>query len=414
MITSEHLIDGIAPDGVVMPANDDEIAEVLIQARDEEWVLPLGGGTAVTTGNVVDRVPILMDLSSIRGIIEYEPADLTASVRAGTPWSDLIAELAEHGQTIPVDVPFPEIATVGGVVATGWAGPRQLRDGTMKDLLIGASFVRGDGLAAKAGGMVVKNVSGFEIPRLLHGSYGSLAVITSVNLKIVPKNEGELTLRFGAMAFSDTVRDVLQLTRSEPSIAAAVVDGDGENAELAIRLSGRHKPIRELAAKICSLYGDALMEEHLEDDHSANFWQGRSDELAGAYHDRVIIEVGCPPADVAGVIVSLGPELTGVQQAKYHVSPGTGSVVLDFPATAMSWRGWSSCWEGIDAASRARFMVLHAPRSWRSGAQIWSIPEGQRTIMASLKQQFDPEHRLNRGRLWDVAPDASVATPGRT
>src|SRR5690606_32925866 len=103
-------------------------------------------------------IPVALDLAGTAGIADYVPADLTVSVGAGTRWSDLQAALGAEGQTIPLDVPFANRATVGGVVATAYAGPRRLRDGSLKDLLLGASFVRGDGLAAKAGGMVVKNV----------------------------------------------------------------------------------------------------------------------------------------------------------------------------------------------------------------------------------------------------------------
>src|SRR5680860_1760969 len=111
---NHRLADGVEPDRVVTPTSDDEIADILRGKVASEWVLPVGGATAVTTGNAVDRVPTLMDLSGLSGILEYEPADLTVSVRAGTRWSELIAALGENGQTIPVDVPFSDSATVGG------------------------------------------------------------------------------------------------------------------------------------------------------------------------------------------------------------------------------------------------------------------------------------------------------------
>src|SRR5699024_1400043 len=123
----------------------------------------------------------------------YEPADLTASFHAGTTLAEVNDILGEQGQELPLDMPQADRATIGGLVATGFYGPRRLGSGTLKDLLIGCAYVRGDGLVAKAGGMLVKNVSGFEISRLLHGSWGSLAGLTSINLKVVPKPKADFT-----------------------------------------------------------------------------------------------------------------------------------------------------------------------------------------------------------------------------
>lgn len=400
-------IEAFAPETVVAPSSDGEISEILQQLREgDAWVVPVGGGTALSTGNAVDRVPVQMDLTGLTGILEYEPADLTVSVRAGTRWSDLIATLAAHGQTIPIDVPFTEKATVGGVVAAGWAGPRRLRDGTIKDLLIGASYVRGDGLIAKAGGMVVKNVSGFEIPRLLHGSYGSLAVITSVNLKVIPSHESELTMRSEGVPFKDAADDVVQLTRSEPTIAAAVVDGNGAEADAAIRLSGRAKPIRELADRIRLEHGDLQLSNLLEGKDSAQWWQRRSDMLAATGDEDVMIEVGSTPATINRVVEQLQQQLSGGRDVTFYISPGTGSLTVALRSAALDHASWRHVLEQTGLGGNVRYVVLHAPFVWRSGAQVWSIPEDQRTIMGALKHQFDPEHRLNRGRLWD-SPSAS-------
>lgn len=401
----EQCIDGVAPDSVVSPASGREISDVLQELReDAAWVLPTGGSTALTTGNAVGRVPVQMDLTGLAGILEYEPADLTVSVRAGTRWSELNATLAANGQTIPIDVPFPEKATVGGVVATGWAGPRRMRDGTIKDLLIGASYVRGDGLIAKAGGMVVKNVSGFEIPRLLHGSYGSLAVITSVNLKVIPSHESELTLLSERVLFREAVDDVVRLTRSEATVAAAVVDGSGDDAEISIRLSGRARPIRELADRIRLEHGQLQLSNSLEEADSAQWWQRRSDTLATAHDDRVMIEVGSTPSSIGNLLKRLRERLSGADDAKYDVSPGTGSVTLALPATALDHASWQQVWEQAGLSGGARYVLFHAPRAWRSGSQVWSIPEDQSVLMSVLKHQFDREHRLNRWRLWDAPP----------
>src|SRR5690606_35928916 len=229
---SGHLsIDGVTPARIERPTTAEAVTEVIRETdASGAWVLPYGGATAMSGANPVDAIPVALDLSGISGVVEYTPADLTISVSAGTRWGELQDVLAAEGQTIPLDIPFPRQATVGGVVATGYAGPRRLRDGTLKDLLLGATYVRGDGLVAKAGGMVVKNVSGFEVPRLLHGSWGSLAVITSVNLKVIPLHDHEITIQSDQADTLATAERVLALTRSRSAIAAATVDGTLEAA----------------------------------------------------------------------------------------------------------------------------------------------------------------------------------------
>lgn len=399
---SERLVDGVVPDHVATPTSDEEIAAILADGMSEDdWILPIGGGTALSSGNAVDRVPLLLETRGINGVTEYEPADLTISVRAGTRWSELQSTLAEHGQTVPLDVPFVEAATVGGVAASGWAGPRRLRDGSMKDLIIGASFVWGEGLVAKAGGMVVKNVSGFEISRLLHGSQGALAVITSVNLKVVPRHDAEITLHSDRLPVRDAITAGLELTRAEPTVSSCVVDGDEHTGTIAIRLSGRRKPTHELAARVRESIAASIRDEMLEDDASAHFWQSRSDQLASPFDDRTLIEVGCSPAQIGETWSDLVGAMSHVGDVRYYVSPGTGAVVVDFPSEACDFDTWNALWRDSGLRLTSRYAVTHAPRTWREGHDVWSISDNSRMMMLALKNQFDPHHRLNRGRLWD-------------
>ncbi len=403
-MTSQQLVDGIVPDRVERPSTADEIGK-LLQSFDpgHAWVLPLGGGTAMSGANPVDRIPVALDLTGLEGVTEYEPADLTVSVDAGTRWHVLQEVLREQGQTIPLDVPFPDQATVGGVMATAYAGPRRMRDGSLKDLLLGATYVRGDGLVAKAGGKVVKNVSGFEITRLLHGSWGSLAVITSVNLKTIPMHEFDLTLQSEPSDAVSTVEQVLALTRERSAVAAAVIDGSMDSGTVSVRLTGRQGPTGDLAREIRETSGIAWATEI---EQSSDWWQQREDRLATDTPGRVCMEIGCQPVDVPSVVRALQVGLPGASGLDLHVSPGSGAIHLVFDAAAISLSAWQRIWAEHGLDRTARWAIASAPREWREERDVWAIQPGPLKIMRSLKDVFDPSDTLNRGRLW-TAPLAT-------
>jgi glycolate oxidase FAD binding subunit len=408
-MTNEMNIDGVSPSRLERPADPEAVADLLREANGTStWVLPTGGGTAMRGGNPVDEVPIGLDMTGLDGIDDYTPADLTVSVRAGTRWSALRDELASEGQEIPIDVPFPDRATVGGVVATGYSGPRRLRDGTLKDLLLGASYVRGDGLAAKAGGMVVKNVSGFEIPRLLHGSWGSLAAITSVNLKVLPAPEHEITILADQADMLDLATRLLALTGSMSTIAAAVVDGTLDSATAAVRLTGRAAPTVELAREVRAVPGLAWREAIGAAPASASWWQEREDRLASGGDGTVSIEIGCPPAALAETLSALRAAFPNPAEVAMQASPGIGAITIAFPASSLSLDTWVRLWAEHGLGGRGRFVIADAPRDWRATRDVWFIEPGARKLMQALKQTFDPNDTLNRGRLW-TSPAATLA-----
>jgi glycolate oxidase FAD binding subunit len=408
-MSEERMIDGVRPDRWLCPDSEAAVAEAVREANlTGDWILPAGGRTALNAANPVDRVPIALDTTALTGVREYEPADLTVSVAAGTRWADLQAALRENGQTIPVDVPCADRATVGGVVATGYAGPRRLRDGTLKDLLLGASFVRGDGLSAKAGGMVVKNVSGFEIPRLLHGSWGALALITSVNLKVIPRHEFEMTIVTTTLDLLEAAERVLDLTRARSAIASAVVDGTLEEVTVAVRLTGREHPTRALAGEVQPTEQLPWDSHTIDGSSSERWWQDREDQLSDGEDGKVRIEVGCQPSEVLETLGTLRTALPHPGSVGIHASPGIGAIGLAFDAGLLSLDTLARIWSEHGLESSTRVMVTSAPSDWRRQRDVWFIPPASRSIMSALKGTFDPHDTLNRERLW-AAP--RVAQP---
>src|SRR2546423_6530015 len=169
-------VDGVVPRFVAAPGSIEELGAVLRTAADQGWaVSPRGGGTKMGLGNPPRALDLVLDTCGLRGLVDYTPADMTVTVRAGTGLADLQAELAVHGQMLALDPPFAEEATIGGILATNDSGPHRLGYGTARDLVIGTRVVGMDGRATKAGGKVVKNVTGYDLNKLYIGSLGTLA-----------------------------------------------------------------------------------------------------------------------------------------------------------------------------------------------------------------------------------------------
>jgi glycolate oxidase FAD binding subunit len=184
--TAADAVAGVVPAYVASPASTEEAAGLLrAAARAGLAVVPRGAGTGFGWGSPPSRCDLVVDLSAMDQVIEHGAGDLVVRVQAGLTIGALAAALAAAGQELALDV--PDRATVGGVVATGTAGPRRLRYGTPRDLLLGLTVVRADGVIAHSGGKVVKNVAGYDIGKLFCGSHGTLGLITEATFRLHPR-----------------------------------------------------------------------------------------------------------------------------------------------------------------------------------------------------------------------------------
>lgn len=184
--TEADTVAGVPPRWVAAPESTDEVAEVLRLAGQHDLaVVPRGAGTALDWGAPPSRLDVVLDTTRLRGVVEHAAGDLVVTVRAGTPLAELQQVVGRAGQQLALDAPLPA-TTVGGTVSTARSGPRRVLYGTPRDLLIGITFVRADGVLAHAGGKVVKNVAGYDFGKLLTGSFGTLGVITEAVFRLHP------------------------------------------------------------------------------------------------------------------------------------------------------------------------------------------------------------------------------------
>ena len=393
-------IDGLTPSTFVAPATAQEVAEVLADAAERGLaVAPVGAGTALALGNPPDRLDLVLSTARLREVIDYEPTDLVLSVGAGARLGDVQTVLAEHGQELPIDPPRGDEATIGGLIATGLAGPRRLAAGTLRDLLIGVAVAHPSGTVTKAGGMVVKNVTGFDLPRIYHGSLGTLGIVVSANFKVLPLPRAEATVTAAAPSWEAAVAaaERLRSSRLDPA-ALDVMRRDGAWS-IGVRLMGREATVGGLADEARALLvGETAVATGAE---SAAWWRGyTADQAAIAEGDDVVVRISVRPRAVGGLIGSLVrlEEEQEVQVGYLGASVGVGSVVLrlrlagDNPASRLA-----ALREALLTLAD-QVVVLAAPSAWKRGFDVWGRPPETIDVMRSLKHQFDPVRVLNPGR----------------
>ncbi len=359
----------------------EHLADVLRNANKHEVpVIPVGGGTCLSTGLATANEYIALDLSMLRGIENYVPTDMTASFLAGTPVSEIRATLAANAQELPVDLPDGDAGTIGGLVATGYAGARRLGQGTLKDLLIGCEYVRGDGLIAKAGGMTVKNVSGFEISRLLHGSWGSLAVLTRVNLKVLPVPRVDRTYTWFDAGLDAALDRQIRLLTAFPACIALETSTRAGSFATSIRFIGR----------------EAAMADYEQQLAAAG---GAPDEVsAGASALVPVTATASTPFFVAGGPIDDMRALAG----KLNGMEGISDLAVSLPIGTLRARIAPGRLRATDLAGipTGLWMIEGGHSSWKAGAPVWGPQSGDHTVAMAVKQQFDPAGILNRGRLF--------------
>jgi glycolate dehydrogenase FAD-binding subunit len=374
------MIPGAQPRAVHEPRTVAEAAQILAQlARDKQRVGFVGGGTELELGGRPPALDAVLHTRGLGRIVEYQPADMVMVVEAGVTLAEVQAASREHRQQLALDPPWPERATVGGIVATGACGPRRARYGAVRDLIIGVHLVRADGAVARGGGKVVKNVAGFDLPKLACGSLGTLGLIAGANFRLHPLPEASEAVVVPGLSASEVVETVARLRAAqlEPTALAAVRGPAGY--DLALRFEGFGKGVQHQMAKFRQLVPAARV------DDSA--W-GRHDEVRTSGPLRV--KVAALPSDLPVVDRVLAP-----LRLRFAWYPTLG---LGFASGAAGEEAAPLLGDARAELVRrgGSLVVQSAPAEVR--IDPWGPPPPSFPLMQRLKDSFDPDHRLNPGR----------------
>jgi glycolate oxidase FAD binding subunit len=365
-----YAIDGITPSRVERLSTTAEVAAVIGAAhRAHQAVVLHGGGTRIGVGDAPTRYDIAVDLRGLSGIVEHSAPDLVCTVRAGTTLAELASTLASQGQRWPVDVADPQRATVGGTIASAAPSPTRLRYQHPRDWVIGCEAVLGDGTVTRAGGRVVKNVTGYDLTRLYSGSFGTLAAITEVSLKLVAIDEVRCTFRLRGGSLGPIAST---LRRTFP-FEAIVLEREGTAETLFVRAAGRASSVERAMS---------VLKEH-----------GRFDEVAVAEWDAVC-ERPLRTDVAARCSVAPGAEADLLPQAD-QAYVGTGIAYICGSGSPDDIARLRESCERMGGA----LVLERAPSDTRRSLGTWGTHRTPHGVAAALKQRFDPNGVLAPGRM---------------
>jgi glycolate oxidase FAD binding subunit len=410
---SPYVVEGRTPEVAVFPGNADEVRAVVTLAGEAEVpVVPWGGGTAAAAGMPAPRPGLVLGLRRLNRLLEHEPGDLTVTVEAGCTVGALQSRLAERGQWWSLDPPDPDRATVGGVIATNASGPRRHLYGTARDLLIGLTVVTADGALVRGGGKVVKNVAGYDLPKLFVGSCGTLGIIVDVTMKLRPRPDDERLVfvpfdrlkdagaALRAVMASDLIPSAIELLDGEalqalgllkaPAGLVAGFDGLPEQVTWQIRALGR------------LVHGDGPEPRPVPPE----LWPRLAGAAAAAFATpAAVMRLTVLPTQVAevmdqGAAVAGARGLASAWSAHAGVGVITAALALrpgarhDVDAVTDVLREWRA----IARACTGYARIESAPLAVKEAVGVWDEGGAAARIMQRIKRELDPRNILNPGR----------------
>jgi glycolate oxidase FAD binding subunit len=385
-------------DDIVEPLDAAGIASMLKWADDERLAVGIrGGGTKPAWGTRAARVDVTLSTRGLEEKIDHAAGDLVATVPAGATLDAVNDVLRRNRQWLPLDPPMSDRATIGGIVAANDSGPRRHRYGTPRDLVIGIEMALVDGRMAKAGGRVVKNVAGYDLSRLLCGSFGSLAVVTSATFKLVPVARASHTV----VATVGDVRRLGELTLaiSDLPLNPSAIELEAPPCQLLVRFESTPAAAEEqakTAANLCVRHGARAMildvedEQRTWDEHGSRFWKTPT----------TIVKVSILPTDLADVLQAIA-DLCAASRVEHSV---VGRAALGVLLVALSSGDVGAEAQVIDglrrrlAGRRGTVVIVSGSESLQARVDPWGEIGDAFELMRALKAHFDPRGTLNPGR----------------
>ena len=381
---------GVAVPKVVEPGTPAEVAAVLKAATAGGLaVTPRGGGTKLEWGNPPKRADLILSTARLNQVEEHAWEDMTATVAAGCTIQQVQDALAKHRQRIAVETLWPERATIGGVLAANDTGAVRLRFGGLRDLIIGATIALPDGTLAKSGGKVVKNVAGYDLPKLATGSLGTLGVITQAIFRLHPMFAATRTISFAVASVGEGNKLILAVNDSAlvPTGLQIIAGADG-SARVDARFEGVPAGIDSQVEHLKKLAGSAKEVPAPADAwRRESFWQGAEPALVAKFSILPTkIEEFSEAVRTIGMRWKLSAQGYGVGWLRLE-----GGNPQQFAAAVTALRARAE-------AAFGSFVVLHCPAESKQQLDPWGSAGDALAIMTRIKTQFDPNGTLNPGR----------------
>ncbi|HTK08896.1 MAG TPA: FAD-binding oxidoreductase [Ktedonobacteraceae bacterium] len=408
-------IDGLLPGLVTIPNTVEEAAQIIAAAHEQHLtVMARGGGSQTNLGGLAERIDVLLQTTRLDSLLEHEGPDLTCQVEAGITLATLQEHLRTQGQRLSLDPPGASETTIGGILATNASGPKRLRYGTARDLVIGMRVVQADGEIARSGGRVVKNVAGYDLNKLYIGSLGTLGIIVEANFKLHPLPQSERTLLLSYARVEDAMQTVIKLMGSllTPSALELIDTGAANDMAdlfgvslptsgytLAVNVEGSRATIARQIEETRSLARQehALLGEEMEGPEQDHFWDTVREHTQGTLTCKTSV-----------LLTQVVPYLTMLQEIcnRYQLESasiahaGNGVIYTELrpgDATSRLLAAITELRRYLDVLGGV-LVIERCPVEMKRLLSIWGEPKGDFRMMQSLKQQFDPQGTFVRGR----------------
>jgi glycolate oxidase FAD binding subunit len=395
--TSEDHVAGVQPQLVVSPGNEQQLAQVLKAANDANLaVIPRGGGTKLAWGNVPQRADVILSTARLNAIVEHAHSDLTVTVEAGCTLKQLAETLARQNQRLALDGLWPSRATLGGILSTNDSGALRLRFGSLRDLVIGITLALPDGTLAKSGGKVVKNVAGYDLPKLVTGALGTLGVITQATFRLHPTPKESRTV-------SCLARDAREAQR----LVLAIQDSKLAHSALQIRFVESMQPQVDVLFEATEA-GCAAQAEQLKQilapaaaiESGPAVWKARQElysEAIAYSESSALSKISVLPTQIAEAYEALAKSATAnrIRFSAVFNAIGLGTIYFagvpaDLAALLQSLRS------KIEQLSGS-LVIAHHPDAMPK-LDAWGSAGDAIELMRAVKRQFDPKSTLNPGR----------------
>jgi len=403
ILGTEHLhpatpadsVSEVQPQLILEPANEQQLADALRLANESKLaVIPRGGGTKPGWGKPPSRANLILSTARLNKILEHAWADLTVAVEAGCTIQTLQETLAQHGQRLAIDPLWPEKATVGGILSTNDSGALRLRFGALRDLIIGVTIALPDGTLASSGGKVVKNVAGYDLPKVVTGALGTLGVITRAVFRLhpLPRNIRSFTISAGNL--DETQKLVLAIQDSKLAHIALQSHFRAEaSPSIDIVFEGTEAGLEAQTSHLRTLCNSAQISEA-----SLNAWHSR-EELWSISNpgETAVAKIGILPTDLASTIALIrgAADSAHFRWRSLMYATGLGWLRLEGSSDGLH-QALTTLRTDLEKMSGS-LVLVHRPASLPP-FDAWGTPGNSLPLMKSIKYQLDPANTLNPGR----------------
>jgi len=392
---------GLRPAAVFAPESLAGAAALLEQTdRDGLRLVFAGGRTSMDLGAPPRALDVVVETGRLCRVVEHAPADQIVVVEAGVTLAALQESLAGSGQRLAIDPPEPARATIGGIIASNAFGPLRHRYGSVRDLLIGICFIRADGTVAHGGGKVVKNVAGFDLPKLLTGSLGTLGLIATATFRLHPRPEVEALVLLRGVSPRRLRRFASRLSEAalEPASVVALSKGNLGSFDVEVRFEGFEAGAVEQRVRCKALAGEDGGECGIPDAASTRTFRAAHDAVRNGGALRA--KIAAPRSAIDALSENLLPPLFGVlgePRLVWYPGPGLGFFSGAPEEVSSACAALLTLREALERMGGS--LVLEAaPPEVRERVDVWGTPPASIAVMQGLKQRFDPGSRLAPGR----------------